>query len=162
MRKILPMKFFLRHIELCLTLAGLGAVLLAIFLLQPASEGAWRTVAIISTVAGVFHGVIAWAVQRQKSRRQRIGLCVGQSLLHGILDREREMAAQLKHAGESIRNHAKPVSADIVRLVTAVSDVMHQVSIDSPPFDRPDYLTLADEANLSVGAGTEPTPLPRS
>src|SRR6185312_8737734 len=89
------MTIFLRHLELCLTLAGLGIILLSVHFFAPVTDSPWRSVAVVATVISVIHGFIAWAVRRQQHRRRKARLLAAQNLLNQLVLQEQAITASL-------------------------------------------------------------------
>lgn len=133
------MTIFLRHLELCLTLAGLGVILLSVHFFGPVTDSPWRSVAIVATVISVIHGFIAWAVRRHQHRRRKARLLTAQSLLNQLVIQEQAITASLPARTIAEAASARAACAEISRLVTALSDTLHRTASESLASERANY-----------------------
>lgn len=133
------MTIFLRHLELCLTLAGLGVILLSVHFFGPVTDSPWRSVAVVATVIGVVHGFIAWAVRRHQHRRRKASLLAAQNLLNQLVLQEQAITASLPARTVAEVATARAACAEISRLVTAISDTLHRTSSESLKPQRANY-----------------------
>ena len=107
------MQFFLRHIELFLSAAGL-LVIVAVTGLVPNLFGSqWFTAAITATVVGVLHGVIFWLVRSRQRVLRHQTISEISSMLRDVVNNqltiismasESDAAARAKTTVESARN----------------------------------------------------------
>ncbi len=107
------MQFFLRHIELFLSAAGL-LVIVAVPGLAPNLFGSpWRTAAVTATVVGVLHGVIFWLVRSRQRRLREQTISDISGMLRDVVNNqltiiamasESDAAARAKTTVESARN----------------------------------------------------------
>ncbi|MBS0631286.1 MAG: hypothetical protein JSS11_05190 [Verrucomicrobia bacterium] len=133
------MTIFLRHLELCLTLAGLGVIMLSVHFFGPVADSPWRSVAIVATLITVVHGFIAWAVRRHQQQRRKARLLAAQNLLNRLVLQEQAITASLPARTVAETASARAACAEISRLVTALSDTLHRTGAESLASERANY-----------------------
>ena len=79
------MPFFLRHLELFLTAAGLVVVFGAAALFHPGGTNPWKVAAITAVGVGVIHGVIFWLVRERQRTVRRSTLLETERMLRDVV-----------------------------------------------------------------------------
>ncbi|HEX7631927.1 MAG TPA: hypothetical protein VF388_07330 [Lacunisphaera sp.] len=79
------MSFFLRHLELFLTAAGLVVVFGATALFHPGNTNPWTIAAVTAVGVGVIHGVIFWVVRERQRAVRRSTLHETERMLRDIV-----------------------------------------------------------------------------
>lgn len=79
------MSFFLRHLELFLTAAGLAVVFGATALFHPNNTNPWTIAAITAVGVGVIHGVIFWLVRERQRAVRRSTLNETERMLRDVV-----------------------------------------------------------------------------
>ena len=107
------MQFFLRHIELFLSAAGL-LVIVAVPGLAPNLFGSqWVTAAVTATFVGVLHGMIFWLVRSRQRKLREQTISEISSMLRDVVNNqltiiamasESDAAARAKTTVDSARN----------------------------------------------------------
>ena len=77
--------FFLNHIELWLSGAGLLVIFGASLIVGPSGLAFWRLIALIAVGVGVLHGFIFWAVRRRQRQVRRQSIHEIQQMLSDVL-----------------------------------------------------------------------------
>ena len=77
--------FFLNHIELWLSGAGLLVIFGVSLIVGPSGLAFWRLIALIAVGVGVLHGFIFWAVRRRQRQVRRQSIHEIQQMLSDVL-----------------------------------------------------------------------------
>ncbi len=134
------MHFFLRHLELCLTLIGLAVIVGVLCVLEPTNGSSWRTIAGVATAVFVGQGLVAWSARQHRRKQREAALFTTQALLTRIVDQENAIAVCMAARCEMNTATTKVACADIARLVTAISDELQVISSGSLSPQRANYL----------------------
>ena len=82
------MKAFLNYIELWLSAAGVGIIMLVSALLGGSAADQWRITAYTAVAIGVLHGIIFWAVRHRQRRARHETLREAHAMLRDGIHRQ--------------------------------------------------------------------------
>lgn len=82
------MKFFLRHLELFLTAAGLVVIFGVTALFHPAGSNPWAVAAVTAIAVGVIHGVLFWLVRQRQRHVRQAALSDAQRMLRDVVNNQ--------------------------------------------------------------------------
>jgi len=123
------MGFFLRHLELFLTAAGLVVIFGVTALFHPADTSPWTVATVTAVAVGVLHGFLFWLVrQRQRDVRRR-ALAETERMLRDVIINQ---LAVIRLTVDMQTHPPVPASLDrIERAITVINHTLNGLSEES-------------------------------
>lgn len=125
------MKFFLRHLELFLTAAGLLVIFGVTALVHPSGTSPWTVAAVTAIAVGVIHGVLFWLVRQRQRQVRQAALAEAQRMLRDVvINQLAVIRLGLDLHGTSLNTNRTAI-ARLDEAVAAINLALHDVSEES-------------------------------
>jgi predicted membrane protein len=124
------MRFFLRNLELILTLVGLVVVFVVAAIAQAHGVELWHAAAITAVSVGVIHGVLFWLVRRRQRNVRKAAFLEIQAMLSDIINNQLTVMQASRDLAIVTQNQAHELKV-FRESIGVISSVLKTLSEDS-------------------------------
>lgn len=133
------MNFFLKHIEIHLSVAGVLVILIIPSLFSSTGTTLWKLTAITAVVVGVIHGAIFWIVRnRQRQIRNEVINNIQNSLLDTINNNLQIINLGIEKLSGN-KEEEKQAVVDTRKAISNISSSLDSISAESLKYSEYNY-----------------------